>query len=381
MVFFNECVVINVLKRNIFIFLNITSLVLAMFFIGLVKAEAKTCSCFYTFSVDSTNASSVETNQKQFFQIDYTETSAKVARACGNSLIGDATGDTLITLIKKKCPAPSGDPIDRSNFNVNTKSIVDNCSVESCASANLLFDATPTVLKITQKASSNTGPLTSISEENWERAEEIAEDRQEGANNYIDDIDPNDIVSSTPEVEEKEKIGDTCDIIPPSIITFLKNLFLIIQVLGIILLIVMSMIEFIKAITGSDDDTLRKAIKNIFRRIIIVVILLILPTLIIWVLNIVNNNAYETDAQGKRIIGENGDPLCKVERNSSANNSSSNTSSQTKPSGNKTTKLVTSIKLNKTSVSLVVGDTVKLKTTITPSNAANKKVTWKSNNK
>ena len=45
--------------------------------------------------------------------------------------------------------------------------------------------------------------------------------------------------------------------------------------------------------------------------IIITVILLILPALVIWVLNIVNNNAYESDKTGKHIIGSNGEPICK----------------------------------------------------------------------
>ena len=44
-------------------------------------------------------------------------------------------------------------------------------------------------------------------------------------------------------------------------------------------------------------------------------------------------------------------------------------------------KKVKKIKLNKTSVTLYVGETYKLKATVSPSNASNKKVTWSSSNK
>ena len=44
-------------------------------------------------------------------------------------------------------------------------------------------------------------------------------------------------------------------------------------------------------------------------------------------------------------------------------------------------KKVTKIKLNKTSVTIYVGETYKLKATVSPSNASNKKVTWSSSDK
>ena len=127
------------------------------------------------------------------------------------------------------------------------------------------------------------------------------------------DIDSQAIINwgNNDKIETVEPGTASCDLIPDSIMQFLKNLFLVIQVIGIVLLIVLSAIELIKAIIGADDDGLKGAIKNTFRRIIVVIILLILPAIIIWALNMINNNAYETDNNGKRVIGENGNPLCK----------------------------------------------------------------------
>ena len=102
-----------------------------------------------------------------------------------------------------------------------------------------------------------------------------------------------------------------CDIIGDDVLVFLNNLFLIIQVIGIILLVFLSSVEFIKVITGSSEDGLSKALKNTLRRVIIVIILLILPLLITWILEIVNDNNYLTDENGKVVIGDDGNPLCR----------------------------------------------------------------------
>ena len=102
-----------------------------------------------------------------------------------------------------------------------------------------------------------------------------------------------------------------CDIIGDDVLVFLNNLFLIIQVIGIILLVFLSSVEFIKVITGSEDEGLSKALKNTLRRVIIVIILLILPLLITWILEIVNDNNYLTDENGKVVIGDDGNPLCR----------------------------------------------------------------------
>ncbi len=86
-----------------------------------------------------------------------------------------------------------------------------------------------------------------------------------------------------------QNAGDKdCGLIPNSIIKFLNNLFLIIQVIGILLLVVLTIVEFVKVITTAAEDGLGGAIKNTFRRIIMVILLLIIRPLIIWILGLIS---------------------------------------------------------------------------------------------
>ena len=84
------------------------------------------------------------------------------------------------------------------------------------------------------------------------------------------------------------------------------------QVVGILLLVILSFVDFIRVITGSDDDGLRTAFKNTGKRIILVILLLIIPWLITWILNLINMNRYQVDENNNYLIGEDGNPLCKV---------------------------------------------------------------------
>lgn len=130
-----------------------------------------------------------------------------------------------------------------------------------------------------------------------------------------DDIDAGWILNWANNDKPEDSTLETtnCDLIPDSITNFLKNLFFIIQIIGIILLVVLSMVEFVKALTGENEDGIKQALKNTFKRIILVVILLILPSLIIWILNIVNDNSYVTK-NGKHVIGADGNPICKKDQ-------------------------------------------------------------------
>lgn len=138
------------------------------------------------------------------------------------------------------------------------------------------------------------------------------EDAETSSKTNVHDINLEQIVPNDSNTKGASEGEYTCDLIPDSITEFLKEFFLIIQVLGVILLIVMSMIEFVKAITASDEDGIKGAIKNTYRRIIVVIALLTLPMFVLWILDVVNDNAYEKDKTGKRIIGDNGRPICKV---------------------------------------------------------------------
>ena len=90
----------------------------------------------------------------------------------------------------------------------------------------------------------------------------------------------------------------------------LNRIFWYISIAGIVLLIVMTAISFIKAITGSDDEKLRDAFKHLLIRAIAVVVLLLLPVILTAIIDIINNNS-----GGEVIIGADGNPTCSVGTN------------------------------------------------------------------
>ena len=106
-----------------------------------------------------------------------------------------------------------------------------------------------------------------------------------------------------------DSLGDPCTIISPSLKNLLTSAFWIISVGGIILVVVMTAISFIKAIVGSEDDKFRDAIKHLYTRIIVIIILLLLPMILTFIINLINNAVGE----GKVSIGSNGnDVFCDI---------------------------------------------------------------------
>ncbi len=87
----------------------------------------------------------------------------------------------------------------------------------------------------------------------------------------------------------KASKGDVdCGLIPDSIMIIVNNAILILQVVGILALVILTIIEFVKVITTAEEDGLKGAIKNTFRRIIMVILLLIVRPIIIWILALIN---------------------------------------------------------------------------------------------
>lgn len=106
-----------------------------------------------------------------------------------------------------------------------------------------------------------------------------------------------------------DSLGDPCTIISPSLQKILSSAFWFISVAGIILVVVMTAVSFIKAITGSDDEKFRDAIKHLYTRIIVVIILLLLPMLLTFIVDLINRTAGE----GEVSIGNNGEIFCDVD--------------------------------------------------------------------
>ncbi len=150
-------------------------------------------------------------------------------------------------------------------------------------------------------------------------------------NNEVDDVDPSQIAEAykmcyftededgnvkyynqygnelDKETYEKECTGLNeidCDIITEDLSNFLNHLFWIISIAGILLLVIMTMVEFIKALTGNDDSGLIKGFKHTLIRILAVVILLLLPTILTALLNLVNRySTFEIGKDGKVTCG------------------------------------------------------------------------------
>ena len=105
--------------------------------------------------------------------------------------------------------------------------------------------------------------------------------------------------------------GDPCRTITsnPWLVELLNMLFWFIAIAGLVIFLIMSIMDFIKAITGSEDANLKKAFKNLLIRAIVVVILFLLPALLSMIINFLNNNLGE---EGTYQIGEDGNLYCDV---------------------------------------------------------------------
>ena len=80
-------------------------------------------------------------------------------------------------------------------------------------------------------------------------------------------------------------LGDVND--PDSVAWLLQKLLNYIKILGPFLVIVYSSIDFIKAIVTSDDESLKKATKNLSMRLILALALFLIPVFVSVMLNIV----------------------------------------------------------------------------------------------
>ena len=99
--------------------------------------------------------------------------------------------------------------------------------------------------------------------------------------------------------------ADPCDLISGEISEFLNNLFGYISVGGIVLVVILSLIDLIKVVVGHDDAGLKNFFNNLKSRIIAVIILLLLPVILTFIIDIINNVA--------SILGYDSDnPLCKL---------------------------------------------------------------------
>ena len=78
----------------------------------------------------------------------------------------------------------------------------------------------------------------------------------------------------------------------PENVDLISEILLIISVIGVVLVIIFEIGDFVKAIASSDDDALAQAFKKLKNRIISVVVLLLLPVLVDFTLGFINDNLH-----------------------------------------------------------------------------------------
>ena len=81
---------------------------------------------------------------------------------------------------------------------------------------------------------------------------------------------------------------DPCSLIGGETQKLLHQVFLFISIAGVIILVVMTAISLIKVITASEDNALSNFLKGFWKRIICLIILLLLPTIITFLIQVVN---------------------------------------------------------------------------------------------
>lgn len=86
-------------------------------------------------------------------------------------------------------------------------------------------------------------------------------------------------------------LGDPADKKTPSPAFLLTYAFKVIRYVAIVILVVMSMLDFIESTSSQDKDSVNKAISKTITRIILCVIIFLLPSLLEFILTLLNDHA------------------------------------------------------------------------------------------
>lgn len=312
-------------KNIIKITLITTIMFFGAFFTNIDSAKAdnnnrSTCECYYYGeSLDG----SVKT--KYDVVMRYGPYSADVVSLCQNAdhLVGGQAN--IYQNCQKIDNATRGNP-----FNVDSAYIAkEKCSVKACDSAKIYFwshaiSDNTTFASVSHEIVTRgynepwgfvSAPLTAYDKKTHDAivsADSMTEawkDHDLTGVQAIIDWGENEIKKG--DLEWKDSDGCEHLLSNYKIREFLNNLFWIISIIGIILLIVMTAMEFIKVITGQDDEGIKKAFKHTIIRIVCVVILLLLPMIINTIITIINENNkyYLTDKNGEIVKDEKGNPI------------------------------------------------------------------------
>lgn len=136
-------------------------------------------------------------------------------------------------------------------------------------------------------------------------SENVADTASDQGITPISDIEK--IIAANQQWYDIESIGEPCGIISDRLRELLNTIFWVISIAGIILVVILTALSFIKAIVGSDDEKFRDAFKHLFTRIIVVIILLLLPAILSFIITLINNNS-----TGEVTVGQDGNLYCDI---------------------------------------------------------------------
>ncbi len=262
--------------------------------VSAARVNTTPCNCFYT---------GISGDYNIYYQIHYGPNAVTIAQYCTTRTDGIGYPD---------CGGTKGRCEDEGCFEVAYKTIyIQGCEVSACNSANLYAFYDNGAMRLTTE--SNGASLSAISEDEW----------MDIIGDIVDVTDDGSDISSIIEWGGSTASSlysvsdyDTCDLIDGDIKDLIEMVLTWISIAGIVILLIMSIMEFVKALTAGDSDgRLKTAFKNTLIRIACVAILLLLPMLISALIDAVNDNNYQEDDDGSYIIGSEGEPLCKINKN------------------------------------------------------------------
>lgn len=92
------------------------------------------------------------------------------------------------------------------------------------------------------------------------------------------------------------KFQDGCSIIGGDFKEFLNTILFYIKIIAIVLAVILSLLDYIKAASGSDDKPMTKANNNFITRLILVIVLFLLPVILTFLLNVLHINNVTGDS-------------------------------------------------------------------------------------
>lgn len=107
--------------------------------------------------------------------------------------------------------------------------------------------------------------------------------------NYL--VNNNQLVQIADCTGQNAILGNVND--PDSVAWLLQKLLDYTRIIGPFIVLIMSSLDYLKAILGSDDDSLKKAHKKLTTRLVLVVALILLPTLVSFLLNLLGFTSHE----------------------------------------------------------------------------------------